>query len=61
MTVTAAPDCRDCKHYRATMIFELCDRPESTCLAAGKVDQHTTGHMRRGACGADGRLFERKP
>jgi len=53
------PDCRDCKHYRETMLFDLCTRPESTYTAEGKTDQHTIGHMRERLC-SEGRLFEPK-
>jgi hypothetical protein len=53
-------NCRDCKHFRSTMVFDLCKRPESTYTAGGKTDQHTTGHMRAHACGPDARLFEPK-
>ena len=56
--VADAPNCRDCLHYRETTIFELCMRANATYSVAGKVDQHTVGHMRRWECGADGRLFE---
>lgn len=54
----SAPNCHDCKHYRMTMVFDLCDHSSSTYTAAGKIDQHTVGHMRRWACGEEGRLFE---
>lgn len=53
-----APNCRDCLHYRETTIFELCMRANATYSIAGKIDQHTVGHMRRWECGDDGRLFE---
>ena len=51
-------DCKDCKHYCAVTVFELCLHAESTYTAAGKIDQHTVGHMRRFRCGPQAALFE---
>jgi hypothetical protein len=52
-------DCRGCKHYRATAVFELCMRTEALYKIADKIGQHTIGHMRRvHLCGEDGKLFE---
>jgi hypothetical protein len=54
------PRCSDCKHYRQTMVFDLCEHSNSTYSVAGRKDQHTAGHMRQHECGPQGRLFEAK-
>ena len=60
-TVTLTlPECQDCKHYRTTMVFDLCEHINSRYSVAGKDDQHTTGHMRQHSCGPDGKLYEAK-
>lgn len=56
----SAPSCKDCLHYRETMIFEECMRTEAHYLADGKEGQHTIGHMRLYECGTEARLFEPK-
>lgn len=56
--IGTSPNCKDCKHFRETTVFDLCLHAESTYTAAGKVDQHTVGHMRRFKCGPQAALFE---
>jgi hypothetical protein len=53
------PACMDCKHFRATALFELCMHTDATYKVAEKTDQHSVGHMRRMyACGPDAKLFD---
>ena len=54
-------NCRDCLHFKSTMVFDLCMRANATYTAGGKTDQHTVGHMRRHECGPEARLFEPAP
>ena len=53
-------NCKDCKYYRDTMIFELCTHPRAEYVIADKHDFHSIGHMRKFDCGPGGMLFEKK-
>lgn len=56
--ITEVRSCETCKNCERTTVFELCKHEQSRYAIAGKVDFHTTGHMRsnRGPCGEDGTL-----
>ena len=58
--IRTSTDCRDCKHFRSTMVFELCSHKESQYIAGGKKGEHTIGHMRRHGCGPEARWYEPK-
>lgn len=47
------PTCSGCRHHEVGVIFTLCKHPDSKYSIGGKVDFHTTAHMKnehRGPC-----------